>query len=499
MTPGPDANPALHEKAGCLPATPCPEIDPEVAPADLLGTAAVDNPSSAASCGGEECPLKESRSPLIPGGTSYFMTQVENITDRKQAEQALRENEERYRELFENASEIIFTTNLDGRFTSLNLVGQLTFGYSQQEASQLDIWRLAAPESWRALKDLRAAMLAGEMQKISEIEVTARDGRRVKLEMKPRLIRRDAEAVGIQIIARDITGRDLAEMELRQAQKLESVGRLASGIAHEINTPIQFVGDNTRFLQDAFQALKTVFDKMRELRDAVESGSVRPDLLGEVQRAEEESECSYLLDETPRAIEQSLEGVDRIATIVRALKEFAHPEDKEMAPADLNKALISTITVARNEWKYVADIETDFRELPAVVCNLGDLNQVFLNLLVNAAHAIADVVKDGKKGRITVRTAMEAGKVHISIADTGSGIPEMIRGKIFDPFFTTKEVGRGTGQGLAIARSVVVERYKGSLTFESEMGKGTTFHIALPLEPEKTATKDPADQSALLP
>jgi len=166
------------------------------------------------------------------------------------------------------------------------------------------------------------------------------------------------------------------------------------------------------------------------------------------------------------------------------MKDFAHPESKEMAAADLNKALLSTLTVARNELKYVSDVETDFGDMPLVVCNVGDLNQVFLNLLVNAAHAISDVVKGtGTKGKIRVRTVPEGKTVLITISDTGGGIPEAIRTRIFDPFFTTKEVGRGTGQGLAIARAVVVERHKGSLTFESEVGKGTTFCVRLPLDP----------------
>ena len=189
------------------------------------------------------------------------------------------------------------------------------------------------------------------------------------------------------------------------------------------------------------------------------------------------------MDEIPKALDQTLEGVTRVATIVRAMKEFAHPEGKEMAAADLNRALQSTMTVARNELKYVAEIESEFGELPLVVCNVSDLNQVFLNLLVNAAHAIADIVKDGEKGRIKVRTATDGNMVLITISDTGSGIPEAIRSKIFDPFFTTKEVGRGTGQGLAIARSVIVERHKGTLSFDSEVGKGTTFYIRLPLQP----------------
>lgn len=410
-----------------------------------------------------------------------------DITDRKRAEQALRENEHRYRELFENASEIIFTTDLEGRFTSLNLAGQRAFGYSQQEAAEANLWEIVAPEFGDVLKQDHAQLMAGETQLTSEIEVTSKDGRRVRLEVKPRLIFHDETPVGVQAIARDITGRNIAEMELRHAQKLESVGRLASGIAHEINTPIQFVGDNTRFLADSFDSLKSLLAKFGELRDAVAAGSVGGELLAEVRRAEEESDCAYLLEEIPRAVSQTMEGVDRVATIVRAMKEFAHPESREMTPADLNKALLSTITVARNEWKYVAEIENDFAELPPVICNVGDLNQVFLNLLVNAAHAIADVAQDGGKGRITIRTAVEGDTVHISIADNGAGIPEGIRSKIFDPFFTTKEVGRGTGQGLAIARSVVVERHKGTLTFDSEVGKGTTFHIRLPISSEEIA------------
>ncbi|MGD0479972.1 MAG: PAS domain S-box protein [Terracidiphilus sp.] len=428
---------------------------------------------------------------LDPSGRYYGrIWYFRDITERKQAEQALRDNEQRYRELFENASEIIFTSDLDGRFTSVNLAGQQAFGYTQEEAAEMDVWRLTAPEYWDVLKRNRIRMLAGEVDLTYEIEATAKDGHRVRLEVKPRIIYHGDKPVGIQGIARNITGRDIAEMELRQAQKLESVGRLASGIAHEINTPIQFVGDNTRFLEDSFASLKTLLGKFGELRDAAASGAVSPYLLREVQRAEEESDFAYLLDETPRAIAQTMEGVNRVATIVRAMKEFAHPESKEMAPADLNKAIRSTITVARNEWKYVAEVETDFADLPLVICNVGDLNQVFLNLLVNAAHAIADVVKGGGKGRITIRTTTEGDKVHISIADSGSGIPESIRTKIFDPFFTTKEVGRGTGQGLAIARSVIMERHKGTLTFESEVGKGTTFHIRLPV----TTEENPAER-----
>jgi two-component system, NtrC family, sensor kinase len=182
-------------------------------------------------------------------------------------------------------------------------------------------------------------------------------------------------------------------------------------------------------------------------------------------------------------MEQMLEGLNRVATIVRGMKEFSHVDrTKEKSPGDVNRALESTLIVARNELKYVADVETDFGQLPPVICHLGDLNQVFLNLLVNAAHAIEDVTRGtGHKGKITVRTKMDGDWVEISIGDSGTGIPEEAREKIFDPFFTTKEVGKGTGQGLALARAIVVEKHQGTLTFETEMGKGTTFLIRLPV------------------
>jgi two-component system, NtrC family, sensor kinase len=280
----------------------------------------------------------------------------------------------------------------------------------------------------------------------------------------------------------DLAKRQQAEVELRQAQKLEAVGRLAAGIAHEINTPIQFVGDNTHFMQDAFNDLLSLVQRYRELRERAAAGTVDAALLAAVAQAEEAADLEYLEEEIPKALAQSLEGVGRVASIVRALKEFAHPDSKEKAPADLNQALQSTLTVARSELKYVADVETDFGDVPAVTCQVGDVNQVFLNLLVNAAHAIGDKVGDsGARGRISVRTSAEGDWVTIAIGDTGCGIPEAIRSKVYDPFFTTKEVGRGTGQGLALAHVVIVEQHGGSLSFDSTVGEGTVFYLRLPV------------------
>ncbi|MEA2639517.1 MAG: two-component system, NtrC family, sensor kinase [Chloroflexota bacterium] len=277
--------------------------------------------------------------------------------------------------------------------------------------------------------------------------------------------------------------RQWAEEQLRQSQKMEAIGVLAGGIAHEINTPIQFVGDNTRFLQEAFADLQRVLTEYRALRDAIPPGAVEPAILEELERTEARADVSYLKEEVPKALGDSLDGVTRVATIVRALKEFAHPDAAEKAPADLNQALLSTLTVARNELKYLADVETELEELPLVHCHIGELNQVFLNLLVNAAHAIADVVgESGQRGLIRVRTERDDDAVIVSISDTGSGIREELRERVFDPFFTTKEVGKGTGQGLALARAIVVDKHGGTIALESEVGRGTTFYVRLPIE-----------------
>ena len=411
------------------------------------------------------------------GRTSHFITQIEDISERKLAEDRLRTSEESYRDLFENASDLVYTFDLDLRITSLNRLAESITGYGRQDAVGMSLRQLMTEPQWERVRGLVGALAAGQPPAKFEVDLQSKEGRRVTLEVNPRLILRDGAPSGIQAIARDITGRDVAEMELRQSQKLESVGRLASGVAHEINTPMQFVGDNVSFLQDSFHTVQDMLTRLREFCRRSGSG-----LAAEYEHLEQELDLDYLLKEIPEALGQTEEGVERVISIVRAMKEFAHPEDRGRARADLNKAILNTLIVARNELKYVADVETDLGELPMVICSVGDLNQVFLNLLVNAAHAIGEVFKKtGRKGKIRVHTACEGQQVLISIADDGAGIPQNIRQRIFDPFFTTKEVGQGTGQGLAIARSVV-DRHKGTLTFESEVGRGTTFSIRLPIE-----------------
>ncbi len=237
-----------------------------------------------------------------------------------------------------------------------------------------------------------------------------------------------------------------------------------------------------RFLQDAFTDLLELNTLYEELRTAVEAGSVEPALLERIGAAEEVADLEYLRERVPAAFARGADGVSRIGTIVLAMRDFAHPPTVQKAPLDVLTALQDTLIVAANAYKYVADVERDLEELPAVVGNAGEINQVFLNLVVNASHAIESAVGDsGERGTITVGARSEGEYVHIWIGDTGCGIPAAIAARVFDPFFTTKEVGRGTGQGLAIARTMVVERHGGSLTFETEAGKGTTFHIRLPV------------------
>jgi PAS domain S-box-containing protein len=290
-------------------------------------------------------------------------------------------------------------------------------------------------------------------------------------------------------VIRDVTDRKRLEGELGQARKLEAVGQLAAGIAHEINTPTQYVGDGVHFLKEAFAGYQRLVGQYRQAVEILERSGGQAALVDEIRATEADIELSYLDANVPGSFSSCEDGISRISTIVRAMKEFAHPDQREKAPADLNQALQTTLAVARNEYKYVAEVTTEFGDLPAVLCHVGELNQVFLNLIVNASHAIGDVVgQAGGKGAIRVRTTREGEWVRIDITDTGPGIPESIRHRIFDPFFTTKEVGKGTGQGLAIARSVVVTKHHGSLKFETELGKGTTFIIHLPLDGKPPAS-----------
>ncbi|HXK18762.1 MAG TPA: ATP-binding protein, partial [Polyangiaceae bacterium] len=285
-------------------------------------------------------------------------------------------------------------------------------------------------------------------------------------------------------IVRDVTEQRGLEERLLQSQKLGAIGQLAAGVAHEINTPMQFIGDNLHFARTAIADLLTLIGMLRATVEGAIQAPPSEGKLAELAQAEIELDFEYTRDALPTAIERSLTGVERVTKNVRAMKSFAHPDGDRLTPTDLKGLIESTVMVATNEWKYVADVDLELdAELPPVPCIGGELNQVVLNLIVNASHAIADVVGDsGNKGKISISAARDATHAVIRVKDTGTGIPEHARAKVFDPFFTTKEVGKGTGQGLAMAYNCVVKRHKGSIDFETELGAGTTFVIRLPLE-----------------
>jgi len=417
-----------------------------------------------------------------------------DISSYKKLEKDLREAEQKYRGIFDMAVVGIFQSAPEGRFLSVNPTMASTLRYDSPEdmiTSITDITQqfYVDPKSRDQLISLLRK--SGVLQNF-ECEVYCKDGTKIWLAISAVEIHENDVVVRYEGMCEDITERNLLRDQLLQAQKLESVGQLAAGIAHEINTPTQYIGDNTRFLKDAFKDLKSLLASYERLMSAAKNNTLSSKTVAEIEATIKSTDSEYLLEEIPRAIEQTLEGVTRVATLVSAMKEFSHPDTKEKVPLDLNRSINSTITVARNEWKYVSDLETDFDStLPMISCLPGEFNQVILNLIVNASHAIAEATKNGGpvKGKITVQTRNRAEWAEIRIQDTGTGIPEKVRARIFDPFFTTKEIGKGTGQGLAIARSVVVDKHGGSIHFETEEGKGTTFVVRLPFDGKPLSTK----------
>jgi PAS domain S-box-containing protein len=417
-----------------------------------------------------------------------------DISQRKKAEQALREAEQNYREIFDKAIVGIFQSTPSGQLLSVNPSMAFTFGYNSPEEMIAGV-----PDFSQHffVDDRRRGEFTALMDRIGavqnfECQVLQKDSSRIWISLSVRVIRQNGSAVRYLGMNENITERKVLREQLFQAQKLESVGQLAAGIAHEINTPTQYIGDNVRFLKDAFQDLRCVLASYGRMLSGAREGDLSGETIKEICEAVDRADPAYLLEEIPKAIDQTLEGVLRVSTLVGAMKEFSHPGTKEKIPLDLNHAIGSTITVARNEWKYVADMETEFDpSLPMIPCLPGEFNQVILNLIVNAAHAIADVYQPGcaGKGKIKVQTENCRKWAEIRVIDTGSGIPAEVRSRIFDPFFTTKEIGKGTGQGLAIARSVVVDKHGGTIDFETEEGKGTTFIIRLPRDGKPISRK----------
>ncbi|MDX2111454.1 MAG: PAS domain S-box protein [Verrucomicrobiota bacterium] len=427
-----------------------------------------------------------------------FIGVLLDITDRKTLEQ---ESSLRLRALDVAVDGIVITTR-DGIILYVNHAFETLTGYSASEALGKNPRVLKSGKMDVSFYNKMWTQLKNGQSWSGELINKRKDGTLYHEAMTIAPVT-SAEGVITHYVAikQDITQRKefehqhtQMEGQLLHAQKMESIGQLAAGIAHEINTPTQFVNDNVHFLQTSFQELRPVLEVMNELLSRPAGKPVSTSVVEGMLEAFKTVDGGYLMEEIPHAIEETLGGIQRVASIVKAMKEFSHPGVKEMTRVDLNHAILNTITVARNEWKYVAELTTDLDpNLPSVTCLLGEFNQVILNFIVNAAHAIEDKLghNSDKKGLIHVQTRTDGGGVSIAISDNGTGIPEQHRSRIFDPFFTTKDVGRGTGQGLTIAHSVIVEKLGGSISFETQMGVGTTFHIHVPSTPQ------PKQKSAL--
>lgn len=372
----------------------------------------------------------------------------------------------------------------DGVIKSSNAAGMALFDRPEEDI---------VGRPWNEIVELPSAG-SRETKSVQALLVHAENARFLRPDGSARLVlltgrkavSDESTDMSVVCVAMDITETQRLEGDLRHA--MESVGQLASGIAHEINTPVQFVGDSIDFLHDAYSDYSGLRNLHRKLREAGDDQDLASKLVNEISNYEEEVEIDFLEEEVPAAFERAMGGLKRVARIVGALKEFAHPSGSEKAPSDLNHAIENTLIVSKNEYKYVATVKTFLGELPKVVCCSDDVSRVFLNLIVNAAHAIEDRYKGtGALGLITIRTRATRESVIIEIQDDGAGIPESAQRQVFDPFFTTKEVGRGSGQGLAIAYSIIVDKHGGRIGFETELGLGTCFRIELPLEERRAA------------
>jgi PAS domain S-box-containing protein len=430
---------------------------------------------------------------LLAGSTTFLMRQL-----RKHWEMLIETRDElKHQEAFfsgitRNMGEGCVVVDKAGVMIFVNPECEWILGWDAEQMLGKSWLDLVLPKQDRDGTDAEKVLIEtlndGLLRREEGVNLLHKDGFLIPVSYTVSAMSEGEEITGAVITYNDITERKRAEEErsrmerqLNQTHKMEAVGQLAGGIAHEINTPIQYVEENLRFLQESNVDIDTLLDAYHTLLQQAEGIESLRSQVEEVKRIIKDVDFDYLKDETPKTLEQTLEGARQVARIVLAMKEFAHPGSHNMELVDLNKIIRNTVAVCRNEWKYVADTELRLAEdLPQVECLGGEISQVVLNLVVNAAHAIEATKREGK-GKITISSALRNGRMELRIADNGSGIPEAVRKSIFNPFFTTKEVGRGTGQGLAIAQDIVADKHRGQLFFETEEGVGTTFIMQLPL------------------
>jgi PAS domain S-box-containing protein len=397
-----------------------------------------------------------------------------------------------FRQILDAISDLVLVKGPGSRIIWGNKAFRDLYGMSNEELQGLiDAPFVPSDVTERYVLDDAVVFSTGTVFTTEE-PVTGADGRVLRYRTQKSPIRDASGRVVMTVgVSHDITARTRLEAELHLAARMASVGTLASGIAHEINTPIQYVNDSILFVQDASKDLFEYIDRLRKVQDLVlsDASSTELQVAAEAARAAESTaDLEYLHEHLPKAFDRCSGGLARVTTIVRSMKEFAHPSVDGMSHTDLNRAIRTTLTVASNEYQCVADLSEDMAELPEVICHVNEINQVILNLVVNAAHAIAEVGQQGAgRGSILVRTRHEGSDVIISVADNGCGIHPAVAPRVFEPFFTTKEVGKGAGQGLAMVWSVVKDKHGGDIWFDSKPGVGSTFFVRLPVAGKQAA------------
>ena len=423
-----------------------------------------------------------------------FLTSIANtmagIITRWQTQQDLR----RLSQAIEQNPAAILITDVSGRINYVNKAFTDTSGYSQEEVmGQTPRLFKSGVTSSGEYENLWKVISSGNVWN-GVFHNKTKSGRRIweRATIVP-IKNRRGKVVSYVGIKENITAskqqeeeQERLERELQQAQKMEAIGQLAGGIAHEINTPTQYVSDNLLFLKETWDDLKELHALYEQMTKNLNTSEEAKKLVNEIQELRDRIDFDDLNEDVIEALEDAVEGTTQISRIVKAMKDFSHPGQKEMVMADINQAIRSTSTVCKNEWKYLAKIKFNLDEnMPQIQCLPGELNQVFLNMIVNAAHAIEERNKLEQKNQIrtiTIKTSTSAKYAHIQIQDEGNGIPKKAQDKIFNPFFTTKIVGKGTGQGLSISHDVIVNKHKGRVWFETKEGEGSTFHISIPIE-----------------
>ncbi len=429
--------------------------------------------------------------------------------ERKQAEEQLRKNEHQYRTLVDNLPQRILLKDRDSIFISCNEHYAKEFDMTPDEMvgkTDYDFYKKKSADKYRASD---SEVLKSRERKDEYITLTERNDKKIIHIVKTPVIDDKNELVGVLCIFEDVTKQKQAERSAEQAygqlhkaheelkgvqsqiiqnEKLASIGQLAAGVAHEINNPMGFVSSNFETLQSYVKKFQRLFDIYSEFVEEAknEGGKKLLDKVEEIEELRQDTQIDFVIEDIEGLFSDMQEGLSRITNIVQNLRDFSRIDQRgELAEYDLNDGIRSTLLVAKNEIKYDANVKTEFGEVPLILCNSGQVNQVFLNMLINAAQAIRSQEKK-KKGNITIKTYVDDEDAICEITDDGPGIAPDKVSKIFDPFFTTKAPGKGTGLGLSVSHDIIVNKHKGTILVDSTVGEGTTFTIKLPIKCEVT-------------